>query len=240
MTAVSGRAESGPAATQVAASRRRPTWLVPVTLAAFAVLALPLDLAVVRWATSGHLPGSVEKAIRLSEAFAHGVGATVILIAVFLLDRANRARIPRLIAGTVLGGLLANGIKLIVSRTRPRAFDLHGNVLDSFSGWFSLGRLPSLQEGFPSAHAATGFALASMLSWRYPAGRTFFFVLAAVSGAQRIVSAAHFPSDVLFGAALGVLGAWLCLPGGLASAPFDRIEARHGVRPRGDGARSGA
>ena len=233
MTAVSAPAPA-------AALRGRSPWRTPLALAAAAVLILPLDLPAVRFATGGNLPGSVEKAIRLSEAFAHGVGATVILIAVFVLDRANRVRMPRLVAGTVLGGLLANCLKLLVVRTRPRAFDLHGRILDSFSGWLPLGRLPSTQEGFPSAHAATGFALAAMLSWRYPAGRTFFFVLAAVSGLQRVFSSAHFPSDVLFGAALGVLGACLCLPGGAASAPFDRFEARRGITRPGDGARSGA
>lgn len=238
MTLASARADSGSASLQAVAHRRSTRRLVALALATAAVLALPLDLSVMRWATGGHLPGSAEKAIRLSEAFSHGFGAAVILLAVWLLDRGSRSQMPRLVAGTVLGGVLANTLKLVVSRTRPRAFDLDGQILDSFSGWLSFGRLPSTQEGFPSAHAATGFALAAMLSWRYPAGRTLFVVLAVVSGVQRIVSSAHFPSDVLLGAALGVLGASLCLPGGAASAPFDRFESRRAIRRSGDGARS--
>lgn len=240
MTAVSARAPSGPASAESAARDRRPAWRLPLALAAAAVLALPLDLPVMRWVTNTDLPGSVDKGIRLSEAFSHGFGVAVLLLAVFVLDREHRARVPRLVAGSVLGGTLANCLKLVISRTRPRRFDLDGQILDSFSGWLSLGRLPSVQEGFPSAHAAAGFALATMLSWSYPAGRTLFFALAAISGLQRMHSMAHFPSDVLFGAALGCLGASLCLPGGLIGRRFDRFEARRGFRPLPDDARSGA
>jgi len=222
--------EAAPA--ELGGRRRWRAWLVPLALAAAAALTLPLDLPITRWATEGHLPKSIQKAIRLSEAFSHGYGVGAILIAVFVLDRARRTLLPRLIAGTVLGGLLANCLKLLVSRMRPRSFDLHGRILDSFHGFFQFGQRPSTEEGFPSAHAAAGFALAVMLAWRYPEGRTLFFALAVVSGAQRVFSEAHFPSDVLFGAALGCLAGFACLPGGVLGRPFDRLEARLGARSR--------
>ncbi len=195
-------------------------------LTALGVLMLPLDLPVTRWATGGHLPKMLAKAINLSEVFNHGTGAGFILLAVLVLDRAHRAVLPRLVAGTLLGGIIANVTKLLVARTRPRDFDLGGQVLDSFAGWLPLGQVPSDYQGFPSAHAATGFALALMLSWRYPAGRIFFFTLAVMSGSQRVFSGAHFPSDVLVGGALGCLGAFACLPGGLLGRRFDRLEAK--------------
>lgn len=219
---------------------RRAAWVVPLALAVGAVLVLPLDLSITRFATGGHVGKSVEKAIRLSEAFSHGFGAAVILLAVFVLDRAHRSALPRLVAGTLVGGFLANSVKGLVSRTRPRNFEAGGSILDSFSGFFSFGRLSSHQEGFPSAHAATGFALAAMLAWRYPQGRVFFFSLAAVAGAQRIFSEAHFASDVLFGAALGCLAGHACLPGGVLDRPLTRLEARLALRRTPDGARSGA
>ncbi len=226
MKAVSVRARVEPAAAFDDAQHRRLAWQVPLAITAVAVLSLSVDLPITRWVAGDNLPRSVEKAIRLSEVFSHGFGGTVILIAVFVLDREHRTRMPRLVAGTVLAGLLANCFKLLVSRSRPRSFDLHGQILDSFNGWLPLGRLPSVQEGFPSAHAAAGFALAVMLSWSYPAGRTFFFILAAISGLQRVQSSAHFPSDVLFGAALGCFAAYACLPGGLIGRFLDRREAR--------------
>lgn len=219
---------------------RRVGMLLPLSLAGAALLVLPLDLGLTRLALEGHLPRSVEKLIRLSEAFSHGYGAALILVSVYLLDRASRRFLPRMVAGTLLGGFLANGLKLLVSRTRPRRFDLDGNVLDSFSGFIPLGQLPSTEEGFPSAHAATGFALATVLIWRYPQGRWLFVGLAVVSGAQRIFSAAHFPSDVLFGAALGCFAGAACLPGGLLDGPLARLEDRLGLRQPGAESRSGA
>jgi membrane-associated phospholipid phosphatase len=205
---------------------RRVSWIVPAGLLAAALLALPFDLDVMRFAGADPLPKGLEKIVRLSEAFSHGSGAATILLAVFLLDRSGRRWLPRLVVGTLLGGMLANLVKLLVARTRPRRFDLEGSILDSFAGWLPLGQLPSTQEGFPSAHAATGFALATVLAWRYPQGRALFFALAIVSGSQRVFSSAHFPSDVLFGAALGCFAAFACLPGGLLDGPLGRIEDR--------------
>ncbi len=193
-----------------------------LTLGALGLLALPFDLPLTQAALALDLPKTIAKLIRLSEAWSHGYGAAAILISVFVLDRAARSEMPRLVAGTILGGLLANLTKLAVARARPRAFDLDGNVLDSFLGFFPLGLGPSTQESFPSAHAATGFALCVVLSWRYPHGRWLFLAFAIVSGAQRLFAEAHYPSDVLIGGALGCLGARACLPGGLVAPPLDR------------------
>ena len=221
-------------------TKRRIGLLLPLALAVAAVLVLPFDLGLTRLATAGHLPKTFEKLVRLSEAFSHGYGATVILIAVLLLDGEGRRVAPRMVAGTVLGGVLANTFKLLVARTRPRRFDLDGRILDSFSGWLPLGQLPSTQEGFPSAHAATGVALATVLAWRYPRGRWLFLALAVLSGSQRVFSSAHFPSDVFFGAALGCFAAFACLPGGALDGPLGRLDAWLAARAPGVGSRSGA
>lgn len=197
-----------------------------LALAALGLLALPFDLSLTQAALELDLPKTIAKLIRLSEAWSHGYGAAAILIAVFVLDRTGRNEMPRLVAGTILGGLLANLTKLAIARARPRAFDLDGSVLDSFLGFFPLGLGPSTQESFPSAHAATGFALCVVLTWRYPHGRWLFLGLAIVSGAQRVFAEAHYPSDVLIGGALGCLGARACLPGGLVAPPLDRWAER--------------
>ncbi len=60
-------------------------------------------------------------------------------------------------------------------------------------------------RGFPSGHASTSFASAMVLEEHYgwklgiPA-----FVLAAYTGASRIIANQHFTSDVIFGAAVGI------------------------------------
>jgi membrane-associated phospholipid phosphatase len=54
--------------------------------------------------------------------------------------------------------------------------------------------------------------MAIALSYAYPKGRPLFFTMAAFASFQRIIAGAHYPSDVLFSAALAftlaVVWAW--------------------------------
>ena len=58
---------------------------------------------------------------------------------------------------------------------------------------------------FPSGHAATSFAAATMLSFASPRLAPFLFLLAAAIGFSRVYVGVHYPLDVVGGAALGVL-----------------------------------
>jgi membrane-associated phospholipid phosphatase len=55
--------------------------------------------------------------------------------------------------------------------------------------------------------------LAAALTWRYPHGWPLFAMLAAATATQRVVTSAHYPSDVACGAAVGLIGAACCLGG---------------------------
>ena len=68
--------------------------------------------------------------------------------------------------------------------------------------------------------------LAAALIWLYPQGRFLFILLTVLVGCQRIVSGAHYPSDVLVGAAVGCLISTLFLHVGLLPKWFDRWEQR--------------
>jgi membrane-associated phospholipid phosphatase len=58
---------------------------------------------------------------------------------------------------------------------------------------------------FPSGHATTSFACATMLAFCAPRAAPAFFVLAAAIAWSRVYVGVHYPLDVLGGAVLGVL-----------------------------------
>ncbi|MCA9248355.1 MAG: phosphatase PAP2 family protein, partial [Planctomycetales bacterium] len=64
--------------------------------------------------------------------------------------------------------------------------------------------------------------------WRYPQGRWLFLAFAILAGCQRIAASAHYPSDVLAGAALGVLISGYVL----SSHWFDPLEDKWSKPPR--------
>ncbi|MBS1561567.1 MAG: phosphatase PAP2 family protein [Bacteroidetes bacterium] len=104
-----------------------------------------------------------------------------------------------------LSGLAANLLKIIICRARPVLwFDehLYGFRLFAFETDY-------VWNSFPSGHATTGAALAvtGRAVWRKGA---WLFTLVGISIAiARIVITAHYFSDVVIGAALGVLFAWV-------------------------------
>lgn len=199
----------------VKAAAPRP-WRAAAVLIALGAAALAIDLPVSHWATTTVFPGSLRKFIEIGETFGHGLGVLLLVGAAYSLDPARRWALPRLMAVTYCGGLAANLAKFVVVRTRPRGFDLATtDVWQTFLAWLPPWQRASVNESFPSAHTATAVAFATALACLYPQSRRFLFALAALVGLQRIVSGAHYLSDVCCGAAVGwlVASAVLRLPG---------------------------
>ena len=100
-----------------------------------------------------------------------------------------------LLVGIISSGIAVQIIKHLVGRMRPRLTD---NSV--FVG-------PSIKIGydsFPSGHTTVAFCVACILSSHFPRYKVFFYFLAAMIGLERVEGIAHFPSDVLAGAALGI------------------------------------
>lgn len=201
--------------------------LIAAALAAAGGLLFWVDLPVAVWFRTHRLPGDLARLVDLSEVFAHGLGAAVLLGVAVALDRplrqaaTARGEVLRLVAAAYAGGLVVDVIKAVVTRVRPRAADL--TAVASAFGTFGTaaangeiaaagltGKSVDLMS-FPSGHAATAAGLATALCWRYPHGVPVFAALAVAAAAQRVVCSAHYPSDTAFGAALGVAAAALCL-----------------------------
>jgi len=156
------------------------------------------------------LPGDIDKAVQISEVFAHGPSVLAILATVWWIDIERRRKI--LFAGgmTLLSSLVANSLKYVFSRVRPHSAD----IVDGSASWLPLFHgsfWDSTQRSFPSGHSATAVALAIGLSIVYPRGKFFFATFAILACLQRIVSQAHYPSDVLAGIAIALLCCSVCM-----------------------------
>ena len=212
---------------------------------AFVLLAfvvMPMDVPVACYLHSvhtGQLPYwfcAVEKMCNLSEIISHGQGVLIVLLGIMALDRARRRSIPRLLACSLLAGLLAALCKSLIVRVRPAHFApeyLAGHATESFGRWLPFltdDLVGSHLKSFPSAHTATAIGLAIGLSWLYPHARWYFFVLAFLAACQRVVVEAHYISDVLAGCAVGSAFALLCTGPGHLGRLFSRLErSRQGI-----------
>jgi membrane-associated phospholipid phosphatase len=109
------------------------------------------------------------------------------------------ARIPALIfAAIALSGIAVDLLKVIVGRPRPKLLFASGTY--EFS-WIGLG---ADHWSFPSGHAATGAALATALWYFWPRPLLFYAIGAALVAASRVVMGAHYFSDVVMGAVIGI------------------------------------
>lgn len=114
---------------------------------------------------------------------------------------ANRALF--LFAAVALSGLITDLIKPLVGRLRPKLL-LEANLFG-----FDPFRIGYEYNSFPSGHATTVFALAAALSFFFPRWRLPLFSFAAVVGLSRIIVGAHYLSDVMAGAYVGLMTVFL-------------------------------
>jgi undecaprenyl-diphosphatase len=117
-------------------------------------------------------------------------------LALSLLWRRATPFVLVLLADAAADGL-ATLLKFVVGTRRP-------------SGGGPLIAIPH-SESFPSGHAATSFACATVLTALVPRAAPAFYVLALAIGYSRVYVGVHWPLDVVGGAVLGVATALLLL-----------------------------
>ncbi len=104
----------------------------------------------------------------------------------------------------MFSGVMSTVIKLIVRRERPT-----GNAGEYvFRAWNDL-TWDTSHLGFPSGHAAVAFGGAAMLAFLYPRLSPVWFMAAALCALSRLLTQAHFLSDVVASAVLGYATAWI-------------------------------
>jgi membrane-associated phospholipid phosphatase len=110
-----------------------------------------------------------------------------------LVDRRRRTRWLWAALGVPLTLAMNFCVKAAVRRERPRLEDLAVT-----------GPLPA-SLSFPSAHAATSFAGATLIGALAPPLRPALYVAAGAMAFSRPYLGVHYPSDVLAGAAVGIV-----------------------------------
>lgn len=156
---------------------------------ALALAARPTDGQVVA-SLSGSRPAeeSLDAGSALGNGFVQVGGAAAVYGTGAWLHRPALASLGAdLLEAQAVTGVMTQALKFAVDRTRP---DGGGH-------------------GFPSGHSAASFATAAVIArrfgWRYG---SLAYAGAAYVAASRIADRRHYPSDVIFGGALGVAGAY--------------------------------
>lgn len=95
--------------------------------------------------------------------------------------------------------LITAFLKLFIGRSRPVLFDALGNTY--FEPWV----FDSVFNSMPSGHSSASFAGLVMIGMLFPRIKWATWTLAIIIGISRIYVGAHWPSDVILGAFIGMV-----------------------------------
>jgi membrane-associated phospholipid phosphatase len=112
-------------------------------------------------------------------------------------------RLGFVFAAIALPGLLVSVVKRLIGRARP----FIGGDADPFL-YLPFGWRPDYAS-LPSGHATNVFAALVAVGLVWPRARGVMLVYALIIAASRVIVLAHHPSDVIAGALVGTIGAFL-------------------------------
>lgn len=153
------------------------------------------------------VPSDLTRELGWIAQYGQAVCTFIAAVLIWQLDD-RRGRAKCVIATLLATALIANSLKLMTGRIRPNRLDAVAVAHGSTSRLERSSHV-SDHESFPSAHAAAAAALTVTLSRFYPRGRGVFWSLTIACAAQRVLSRAHWISDVIAGIALGYIVAKL-------------------------------
>ncbi|MGH7938528.1 MAG: phosphatase PAP2 family protein [Bryobacteraceae bacterium] len=193
-------------------------WLLLMALAAVAIaLAFHFDAAARAWLLA-HRSEVVRHFMRNVSHFGdwpEHVLAGLLLIAIAWWRGSKRwMRIGlTMLVACALAGIVARGTKIATGRARPS--------VKQELGWNG-PRLSSKYNSFPSGHTAATVGFFGVLLFVRPRIGLYLLPIPLLIAFSRMYVAAHYLSDVVCAAILGLFSAWLCARWLLA--PF-RIES---------------
>ena len=125
-----------------------------------------------------------------------------------------------LFASPLLSGGAAEVGKLIIRRMRP-----HGEFFYLYRSWLT-EPFRSSGLGFPSSHTAVAFGGSTILLLQFPKLQIPAIIMAVGCMTTRVLSGAHYLSDGIGGALVGVMSSVLCIKIYLY---LNKTSGRHGA-----------
>jgi len=131
----------------------------------------------------------------------YAISAAVLVCGLAAKDRTLASTGAALFAGVAAADAGKSLTKRLVKRTRPHVL-LDEQRYESEAG----ASAEKAEQSFPSGHMAGSVAFARALSRNYPAAGAVCGLASLGLGWSRIAKGAHWPLDILGGAAIGLLG----------------------------------
>lgn len=234
---------------------RRQAWVMPLVLGGVGfLLVYPLDGSLSRLARSLPFSGDIKRELTAWQQYGALTSILVTAAIVALLDTNRWRRIFDLAAASILTVLACNLLKNVVGRPRPVLDDPHtflgpwgmypvpvsdpnfkggvrrilshawGGAVDA--GGATARRVSYELWSMPSSHTAGAVVLSFFLVAMYPKLRPIAIVLAVLVGLTRVITAAHWPTDVILGAALGYAISAVVIPNYMGIRALDWLWRR--------------
>jgi membrane-associated phospholipid phosphatase len=171
-------------------NRLHHSFCVAAPIATIGLAMIPADISIRNGVNRGlpHFHTSIDDYIQYAPL------ATQLCMGMIGIEGRSKNRWQILVSDAMAATIMAtvvNGMKYSINRTRPNGSD----------------------HSFPSGHTATAFMGATLLAHEYGHKSVWIpisgYTVAAATGALRVLNNSHYVSDVLVGAAVGILSAEL-------------------------------
>jgi membrane-associated phospholipid phosphatase len=180
-----------------------------ITLIVYLILFFFVDRAVDLWVHNNYAHTWVFPAgtyiSYLAKGAAVNLGLALGFLLIIIVDAGLKKKWTRgLLYVCVTGAcaiIVGEGLKYLLGRYRPlELFEHNLYGLNFFASKWAL-------NSTPSGHTVRAFSLLTALSLLHPRFKVAFLSLAALIGVSRVMVTDHYPSDVLFGAFIGIFTA---------------------------------